>query len=90
MVDFYLDMLQAEIILEADFFALLRYDFEDHKIAILHKPEITPKEASLFTVGLDHMSYTYATLTDLARTYRALKERESPIVRRPLSGLDLW
>ncbi|KIX94862.1 uncharacterized protein Z520_09552 [Fonsecaea multimorphosa CBS 102226] len=80
MVDFYLDILQAEIILEADYFAMLRYDYEHHRIAIVRKPEITPQEASPFTAGLDHTSYTYATLTDLARTYRALKERENPVV----------
>ncbi|OAL27483.1 hypothetical protein AYO20_09766 [Fonsecaea nubica] len=80
MVDFYVDMLQAEVILEADYFAMLRYDDEHHRIAIVRKPEITPREASPNTAGLDHTSYTYATLTDLARTYRALKEREKPIV----------
>ena len=80
MVDFYLDLLQAEIILEADFFAMLRYDDEHHRIAIVRRPEITPQAASPFTAGLDHTSYTYATLTDLARTYRALKAREKPIV----------
>ena len=80
MMDFYLDLLQAEIILEADFFAMLRYDFEHHRLAIVRKPEITPQEESPFTAGLDHTSFTYATLTDLARTYRALKERTKPIV----------
>lgn len=77
MVDFYLDMLQAEIILEADFFAMLRYDDEHHRVAIVRRTEITPQAASPFTAGLDHTSYTYATLTDLARTYRALKGREA-------------
>ena len=51
MVDFYLDMLQAEIILEADFFAMLRYDDEHHRVAIVRRPEITPQEASPFTAG---------------------------------------
>lgn len=80
MVAFYLDMLQGEIICEAEDFSMLRYDFEHHRIAILQMPEVTPQESSPFTAGLEHTAFTYATLTDLAKTYRALKERKTPIV----------
>lgn len=80
VVDFYLDMLQAEIICEAEDFSMLRYDFEHHRIAILQMPQITPQEKSPFVAGLEHTAFTYATLTDLAQTYRALKSRREPIV----------
>lgn len=80
MVDFYLDMLQASIICEAEDFSMLRYDFEHHRIAILQMPEVTPQSASPFAAGLEHTAFTYATLTDLAKTYKALKERPQPIV----------
>ncbi|KIW95660.1 uncharacterized protein Z519_04245 [Cladophialophora bantiana CBS 173.52] len=79
MVDFYVDMLQAEVISEAEEFSMLRYDFEHHRIAIVKMPQATPQEARLFTAGLEHTAYTHATLTDLAKTYRALKEREKSI-----------
>ncbi|KEF59156.1 uncharacterized protein A1O9_04000 [Exophiala aquamarina CBS 119918] len=83
MVDFYKDMLQAEVVIETEEFCMLRYDFEHHRIAIAHMPQITPQSASPFTAGLDHTAFTYKTLTDLARTYRALKQRKTPI-------LPLW
>lgn len=80
MVDFYTDMLQAEVVIETEEFCMLRYDYEHHRIAISHMPHITPLTASPFAAGLDHTAFTYATLTDLARTYRALKQRKIPIV----------
>lgn len=80
MVDFYVYMLQAEIIIETEQFSMLRYDFEHHRIAIVQMPEVTPQEASPFAAGLEHIAYTYANLTDLAKTYRALKERKKPII----------
>ena len=83
MVDFYTVMLQAEVVIETEEFCMLRYDFEHHRIAIAHMPQITPLSASPFAAGLDHTAFTYATLTDLARTYRALKQRNTPI-------LPLW
>lgn len=78
MVDFYMSMLQAELVIEADDFCMLRYDFEHHRIAIVQMPEITPQSG--FNAGLDHTAFTYDTLTDLARTYRALKELKKPII----------
>ena len=80
MVRFYIEMLQAEIVIETEEFTMLRYDFEHHRIAIVKMPHVTAQEASPFTAGLDHLAYTYATLTELARIYRALAQLEKPIL----------
>lgn len=79
MVRFYMKMLQAKIIIETDHFAMLRYDFEHHRIAIVQMEQATSQKHSPNVAGLDHLAYTYETLTDLALTYRALKELEKPI-----------
>lgn len=80
MVDFYLDVLQAWVILEADYFVMLRYDGEHHRVAIVRNPEVDAQDPNQAVAGLDHTSFTYASLTDLARTYRSLKSRAKPIV----------
>ncbi|KAK5047414.1 hypothetical protein LTR84_006510 [Exophiala bonariae] len=80
MVNFYKDMLQAKVVIETDEFCMLRYDFEHHRIAIAHMPHIKSQSTSPFAAGLDHTAFTYETLTDLARTYRSLKQRKVPVV----------
>lgn len=80
VVAFYLDMLQAEIICEAEDFSMLRYDFEHHRLAILQMPQVTAQQDSPFAAGLEHTAFTYRSLTDLARTYRSLRDRKQPIV----------
>ncbi|KAL6245654.1 hypothetical protein RBB50_007653 [Rhinocladiella similis] len=71
MVDFYRELLNGEIILEEKTFAFLRYDYEHHRIGILMTPETLPKEGD--HAGLEHVSFTFANLTAMARAYQHLK-----------------
>jgi hypothetical protein len=80
IVKFYKDLLQADIILEKPTFVLLRYDFEHHRVAIVQIPGTTAKQPNVLNPGIEHMAFTYATLTDLAKTYRSLKQMKSSIV----------
>lgn len=86
MVNFYLDVLQAEIVHEAPTFAFLRYDYEHHRVAIIQVPGTTAKPDSIVVPGIEHMAFTYPTLTDLALTYRSLKAMKEPIL--PLWGVN--
>jgi catechol-2,3-dioxygenase len=51
--------------------AFMTYDDEHHRIALLHTPDAPDRPEG--AAGLEHIAYTYATLGDLAATYRRLK-----------------
>ena len=67
MINFWQTFLGAEITHKGDSIAFLRYDFEHHRIAIIAIPDLGTKVPK--TVGLDHVSFSYETLSDLAETY---------------------
>lgn len=71
MITFYRELLNAEIILEEETFVFFRYDHEHHRVAILKTPETQLKEGD--HAGLEHVSFTYATLTAMARVYAHMK-----------------
>jgi hypothetical protein len=71
MVWFYQELLNGEIILEEKTFAFLRYDYEHHRVGILMTPDTQPKKGDV--AGLEHVSFTFATLTAMARIYQHLK-----------------
>ena len=73
MVDFYQELLNGEIILEETTFAFLRYDAEHHRVGILMTPDTAAKEGD--RAGLEHVSFTFATLTAMARVYDHLRAR---------------
>jgi catechol-2,3-dioxygenase len=79
MVHFYLQTLNARIRHEArGKIAFLSFDEEHHRIAILALPElITPAPNDLPRAGLDHIAFTYRTLTQLAQLYVSLRDRKS-------------
>lgn len=71
MIWFYLELLNGEIILEEETFAFLRYDYEHHRVGILMTPETRAKTGDY--AGLEHVSFTFATPTAMARVYQHLK-----------------
>ena len=71
MVSFYKELLNGEIIMEEKTFAFLRYDYEHHRIGILMTEETQSKEGD--RAGLEHVSFTFANLTAMARVYQHLK-----------------
>ena len=83
MVQFYIEVLSAEITHQAPTITFLRYDEEHHRIAIIKSPDYLPKVKGSIHAEVDHLAFSYNTLTALAQTYSALKAKAKPL-------LPLW
>ena len=66
-------LLNARIAHASPVITFLRYDDEHHRIAILQTSDVLPKPANQLHAGMDHIAFTYSNLTELAKTYKALK-----------------
>jgi len=80
MIEFYVNLLGATIVHEDPILAFLRYDEEHHRVALICTPglQLLPKDANF--VGLDHVAFTFPTLTTLAQQYVYLKSLDKPIL----------
>lgn len=72
MVDFYSKFLGAKVIYENEFLAFLTYDDEHHRIAIIAIPGTKGKDPT--TCGLEHIAFTFDTLSELLLAYRQRKQ----------------
>ncbi|TKA74367.1 hypothetical protein B0A49_04721 [Cryomyces minteri] len=79
MVAFYKTFLGASVTFESASMAFLTYDDEHHRIALLDVPGTRPKVPS--SCGLEHIAFTFASLSDLALAYRQ---------RKALGVLPIW
>lgn len=79
MIQFYLNLLNASIVHTTPVLTFLRYDEEHHRIAIIQTPETQPKPKDIGYAGLDHIAFTYPTLTALAQQYTYLKTLPTPL-----------
>ena len=73
IVIFYKDFLGTRAIYENDFLAFLSYDDEHHRIAIAAVSGTKGKDQS--TCGLEHIAFTFNTLSDLLLSYRRRKQK---------------
>jgi catechol-2,3-dioxygenase len=73
MVDFYKTFLGADVIFENDFLAFMSYDEEHHRIAIAAVPGTRAKDKT--TCGLEHIAFTFQSLSDLLLAYRQRKQK---------------
>ena len=71
MVDFYCKFLGAEVSYKNEFIAFMSYDEEHHRIALIGVPDTAPKNAR--TCGLEHIAFTFDSLSDLLLAYRQRK-----------------
>ncbi len=71
MTDWYKTVLEAEVMYGNDFITFLTYDDEHHRVAIAKAPGLLPKLRT--QSGMDHMAYTFASLSDLLATYKRIK-----------------
>jgi len=83
MVQFYQNLLSAEIVHTTPVLTFLRYDEEHHRVAIIKMPDAVPQPTGTSYAGLDHIAFTYASLTQLAQQYTYLKSMAKPV-------LPLW
>lgn len=64
------NLLQADVVFENGFIGFLTFDDEHHRIAIVQPPDVQGPGGNIS--GLDHISFTYASLADLVATYERL------------------
>ncbi|KIL86458.1 hypothetical protein FAVG1_10287 [Fusarium avenaceum] len=70
---YYQTFLQSHINFKNDFMHLLSYDDEHHRIGIVQM-DIENKDAK--TCGLEHIAFSYSSLTELAMSYLQRKEND--------------
>ncbi len=71
LVEWYRQVLEAEVALDNGLLTFLTFDDEHHRIAIVGQPGLHhPAQA---TSGLEHFAFTYASLGDLLATYQRLR-----------------
>lgn len=73
MEDYYTTFLGGRIAHKNDVLSFITYDYEHHRIALITFPETAPKIPT--TCGLEHIAFTYPTMSDLMLAYRQRKER---------------
>ncbi len=71
MRDWYLMVLEARVVFENDFLVFLTYDDEHHRIALADTKAIERPTRTM--TGMEHMSFTYATIEDLVDNYERLR-----------------
>lgn len=71
LIDWYKNVLEAEVMIETPLVSFLCYDEEHHRLAIAQMPGLA-RPTGLAT-GLEHISFTYASADDLFATYNRLK-----------------
>jgi len=74
MVDWYRQVLEAEVVSSNEMLAFLTYDEEHHRIAIAAIPGL-PDQPEL-AAGTDHIAFTYASMGRLLHTYERLKRAD--------------
>ena len=72
MVDWWCTVLEAQPSMANDDLAFLTFDEEHHRIAIVNMPALLPLPR--FVRGMDHVAFTYRSLTDLLMTHQRLKD----------------
>ncbi|KAH8690221.1 putative biphenyl-2,3-diol 1,2-dioxygenase [Talaromyces proteolyticus] len=80
MVNFYTRVLAADISYRTETMTFLRYDHEHHRIAIIQLPHIESRPENKTLTGLDHVAFTFESLTSLAQTYATLRSDKEPIM----------
>lgn len=68
MAEFYTKFLGGRIAHQNDFISFITYDEEHHRVALIEVSGTTPKINT--SCGLEHVAYTYVTLTELLLAYR--------------------
>lgn len=72
MLRWYRTVFHARTVLANDMIAFLTYDDEHHRMAFLNAAHL-PAPTGLQT-GVDHIAFTYGSLSDLLHNYERLKE----------------
>lgn len=71
MVDWYAEVLEADVAFENAMLAFLCYDEQNHRLVIVARPGTVERPPN--SAGLDHLAFTYGDLSELVTTYERLK-----------------
>lgn len=78
MEEFYVTFLGGRVVHSNSILSFITYDEEHHRIALIALPGKGPKVSSSY--GLEHIAFSFPTLSDLMLSYRQRKVRGiSPI-----------
>jgi catechol-2,3-dioxygenase len=72
-VTFYTTFLGGTVSYQNEMLSFITYDEEHHRIALIGVPNTRAKDPE--TCGLEHIAFTFNTLTDLLLAYRQRKAR---------------
>lgn len=77
MVQWYLDVFEAETVHADPALTFITYDDEHHRMAFANLSLFNPEsgDQSRGAVGVNHVAYTFASVADLLHTYKRLKAR---------------
>ncbi|KAJ5810314.1 Glyoxalase/Bleomycin resistance protein/Dihydroxybiphenyl dioxygenase [Penicillium pulvis] len=73
MVNFYTTFLGGTVAYGNDVISFITYDDEHHRVAIIGIPTTEPKVQT--SCGLEHIAFTFNSLSDLLASYRHRKAR---------------
>jgi len=73
MRDWYLTVLEAEVVHENDFICFVTYDDEHHRVVFAKVPEVVKPDGA--ASRLLHFAFTYDTLDELLDTYTRLRDQ---------------
>ncbi|KAJ6017888.1 Glyoxalase/Bleomycin resistance protein/Dihydroxybiphenyl dioxygenase [Penicillium sp. IBT 35674x] len=73
MVDFYTTFLGGTVTYGNDVISFITYDDEHHRVALIGIPSTGPKVPT--SCGLEHIAFTFNSLSDLLISYRHRKAR---------------
>ena len=73
MLAWYRKVFHMQTSFEAPVIAFLTYDDEHHRIAFLNTAHMPAPDPDNMTTGIDHVAFTYASLSDQLLTWERLK-----------------
>ncbi|KAJ5633486.1 Glyoxalase/Bleomycin resistance protein/Dihydroxybiphenyl dioxygenase [Penicillium lividum] len=73
MVEFYTTFLGGTVTYGNEVISFITYDEEHHRVALIGIPSTGPKVPT--SCGLEHIAFTFSSLSDLLKSYRHRKAR---------------
>ena len=73
--DWYVNLLGAQVTYGNDMVCFMTYDDEHHRIGIVQVPGMAEPPPGAPLPGLEHISFTYASLGELLATFQRLKRQ---------------
>lgn len=72
VVDWHLKVFNAHVVHENDFLTFITYDDEHHRAAFVKIDGLVPRPTN--SVGVDHIAYSFRTISELLSHYQRLKQ----------------